>query len=171
MTAPATVRAAVHAELLECLRANQHPDAEMWAARLTPFAFVGIGGAGYHVRPLPARIQRKRLPGWRMPAGAVYVGRGSKWGNPARVVQRPDTGGWHVEHDRGGNVGVFPTRDAAHLVAVDGYRQHLAAHPELAAAARTELVGRDLVCWCRPEQTCHADVLIDIANTVLEETR
>lgn len=30
----------------------------------------------------PKRIQRKRVKGWRMPEGAVYVGRGSKWGNP-----------------------------------------------------------------------------------------
>ena len=28
------------------------------------------------------RIQRKRTKGWRMPKGAVYVGRPSPWGNP-----------------------------------------------------------------------------------------
>ena len=32
----------------------------------------------------PKRIQRKRTRGWRMPEGAVYVGRGSRWGNPFR---------------------------------------------------------------------------------------
>jgi hypothetical protein len=31
---------------------------------------------------MPQRIQRRRVKGWRMPEGAVYVGRGSKWGNP-----------------------------------------------------------------------------------------
>lgn len=31
---------------------------------------------------MPKRIQRKRIKGWRMPEGAVYVGRGSKFGNP-----------------------------------------------------------------------------------------
>lgn len=30
----------------------------------------------------PQRIQRKRTRGWRMPEGAVYVGRPTKWGNP-----------------------------------------------------------------------------------------
>lgn len=30
----------------------------------------------------PVRIQRKRTKGWRMPEGAVYVGRPTKWGNP-----------------------------------------------------------------------------------------
>jgi hypothetical protein len=31
---------------------------------------------------MPQRIQRRRVKGWRMPEGAIYVGRGSKWGNP-----------------------------------------------------------------------------------------
>lgn len=34
------------------------------------------------------RIQRRRTKGWRMPEGAVYVGRGSKWGNPYMARQR-----------------------------------------------------------------------------------
>lgn len=33
----------------------------------------------------PTRIQRARIKGWRMPAGAVYVGRGTPWGNPFKV--------------------------------------------------------------------------------------
>lgn len=33
----------------------------------------------------PQRIQRKRTKGWRMPEGAVYVGRPSRWGNPWSV--------------------------------------------------------------------------------------
>lgn len=31
---------------------------------------------------MPKRIQRQRTKGWRMPAGCVYVGRPTKWGNP-----------------------------------------------------------------------------------------
>lgn len=34
----------------------------------------------------PKRIQRKRTKGWRMPEGAFYVGRPSKWGNPYRAA-------------------------------------------------------------------------------------
>lgn len=30
----------------------------------------------------PVRVQRQRTKGWRMPPNTVYVGRGSKWGNP-----------------------------------------------------------------------------------------
>jgi hypothetical protein len=30
----------------------------------------------------PVRVHRRRTKGWRMPAGAVYVGRPTQWGNP-----------------------------------------------------------------------------------------
>jgi hypothetical protein len=30
----------------------------------------------------PGRIQRQRVTGWRIPEGAVYVGRPTQWGNP-----------------------------------------------------------------------------------------
>jgi hypothetical protein len=34
---------------------------------------------------MPERIQRKRVKGWRMPPGAVYVGRPTRWGNPFAI--------------------------------------------------------------------------------------
>lgn len=43
---------------------------------------------------MPKRIQRKRSKGWRMPAGAVYVGRGTKWGNPFTIEE--ENGQWCV---------------------------------------------------------------------------
>ena len=36
----------------------------------------------------PKRIQRQRVKGWRMPENTVYVGRGTKWGNPFKVGAR-----------------------------------------------------------------------------------
>lgn len=29
---------------------------------------------------------------------------------------------------------------------------------------RRELGGKDLACWCRPDQPCHADILLKLAN-------
>jgi len=85
----------------------------------------------------PKRIQRKRVKGWRMPEGAVYVGRGSKWGNPCKVEresQRADAVAWFEAN-------VAQTLDVA------------------------DLRGKDLACWCRLDQECHADVLLRLANT------
>jgi hypothetical protein len=51
------------------------------------------------------------------------------------------------------------------------YRRHLDEHPELVERARRELAGRDLACWCAPGATCHADVLLDVANAAPEPER
>lgn len=75
-----------------------------------------------------------------MPADTVYVGRPSRFGN-SFVIGR--------HGDRATVVARFET--------------WLLANPELLAAARAELRGKDLVCWCAPE-ACHADVLLRIAN-------
>ncbi|WP_431784364.1 DUF4326 domain-containing protein [Streptomyces chumphonensis] len=123
----------------------------------------------------PARVQRTRrrgAPG--MPPGARYVGRGTRWGNPNRIVYRKDARGWHVEHDHGAGLGTWPDPAQARRAAVDLYRHHLASHPELTAAARAELAGRDLACWCplpapgEPDH-CHAAVLLEIANPEPQE--
>jgi hypothetical protein len=55
--------------------------------------------------------------------------------------------------------GVHGRQQAARL-----YRDHLGANPGLVAAARRHLAGRDLACWCRPGEPCHADVLLALVN-------
>lgn len=98
----------------------------------------------------PVRIQRKRTKGWKMPEGAVYVGRPGKWGNPFKVGS----------HDRrtGG------TMDAE--TAVERYLD-LFVRGRLSvteADARHELRGKSLACFCPLDKPCHADVLLEIAN-------
>lgn len=76
------------------------------------------------------------------PADAVYIGRGSKYGNPFVMGTR------HV-----------PNRDTA----CDLYEQYIEANPERKQDFIEELRGKDLVCFCAP-QRCHGDYLIAIAN-------
>ena len=99
----------------------------------------------------PKRIQRQRTKGWRMPEGAVYVGRPTKWGNPYRVGDDiPGTGG--DEYDRASATAMF--RRSANSFWGDGWRDHV----------RAELAGHDLACWCPLDQPCHADTLLELAN-------
>jgi hypothetical protein len=127
----------------------------------------------------PIRLQRRRIKGWRAPAGAVYVGRGSKWGNPCTQVRYPALDGseWEREGRLGKTSGerhafVHPDKtvtwhlvqDATREQAVAMFRDWLVQCPSLAEAARAELCGRDLMCWCPPGEPCHADVLMEIAN-------
>lgn len=75
-----------------------------------------------------------------LPASAVYVGRPSKWGNP-----------WSISD-------VCSREEAVSI-----YRRMICSNPKLVEAAKAELRGKDLVCWCAP-LACHADVLLEIAN-------
>lgn len=106
-----------------------------------PGLLAEVGEQLAQANPPPARrIQRRRSAGWRMPPEAVYVGRPTRFGNPYAVA----------EHGR--------------AAAVALYRNHLAQRPDLIEAARTQLRGKPLACWCPTDGPCHADVLIEIAN-------
>ena len=105
------------------------------------------------------RIQRRRTKGWRMPEGAVYVGRPSRWGNPfgmgdggnwTSLARRTVTGNfrsWLVGKHWSGWSG--PASEARRAKILDRI---------------SDLRGHDLACWCPLDQPCHADVLLELAN-------
>ncbi len=117
---------------------------------------------------MPKRIQRKRTKGWRMPEGAVYVGRPTKWGNPFVAADDPDAA---------------YGRSVAAEIAVDTFRRlvmregawssippHRWPKGKIPAEfvsvedVQRELRGKDLACWCPLNKPCHADVLLELAN-------
>ncbi|MBO0850013.1 MAG: DUF4326 domain-containing protein [Pseudonocardia sp.] len=117
----------------------------------------------------PVRIQLRRVKGWRKPAGVIVVARPTRWGNPYRWTDYLST--W-VDED-----GVEHTRPAAErrrLAVVDfeaAVRYGIGGRPDGYPAVdeiRRDLAGRDLACWCPPEQRCHGDVLLAIANQQAE---
>lgn len=96
----------------------------------------------------PKRVQRQRTKGWRAPRGAVYVGRGTRWGNPFKIGER-------------GPNGAPMTRDEVVTAYILGW---VDVSPETFTAMQAALRGRDLMCWCRLDQACHADALLELAN-------
>lgn len=148
---------------------------------------------------MPTRIQRKRTKGWRMPQGAVYVGRPTKWGNPFAVDSD-----WMLW--TGVALGFTGDRAGRHAAAVALYRlwltgklprlpkpkpggdiefdsgRRVSAHEHVmgfgaAVASLCEmptipderpdlqtLRGKNLACFCKPDEPCHADVLLELAN-------
>jgi hypothetical protein len=107
---------------------------------------------------MPQRIQRKRTKGWKMPPGAVYVGRPTLIGNPFSKSAVPDATETelvemyreHIEMQLRGERSTFTTDDEEW---VTKYRSAVEA-----------LRGKDLACWCALDKPCHADVLLEIAN-------
>jgi hypothetical protein len=140
----------------------------------------GLPAAGAAVRagerPAAGAPRRVKVTGdlyhGAVPAGAVYVGRplpglpGSKFANPFPLRRELPAG-----HP------LRPFLDAA-LEAAPGwpgtppawlaYRLWLRTRQDLIAAARAELAGTDLACWCKPPPPghpdwCHAAVLLAVA--------
>jgi hypothetical protein len=97
---------------------------------------------------MPKRIQRKRTKGWKMPPNTVYVGRPSKWGNP-----------YFIGGESYGGIIIKTTS-----IALEEYRRLFSRIPDLAVVAQQELRGKDLACWCKEGEECHADFLLKVAN-------
>ncbi len=70
-----------------------------------------------------------------IPRDAVYIGRGSKWGNPFVIG-----------------------RDGNREEVIEKYRNRL-MFDDMVLEVK-ELIGKDLVCYCAP-QACHGDVLME----------
>ncbi|MHB1702377.1 MAG: DUF4326 domain-containing protein [Acidobacteriaceae bacterium] len=114
---------------------------------------------------MPKRIQLRRTKGWRLREEslaangllAVKVDRTTPWGNPfkvgkdgtaeqcVRLFRRLLTDG---NFDLGSNHKLFVFT------------------PE---RLRADLRGINLACWCKPGAPCHADVLLEIANSAVEQ--
>lgn len=118
----------------------------------------------------PQRIQQRRTKGWRKPEGAVAVGRGTKWGNPYRVLPVDRHGmypyGYRVHPEPSGAAArhVYRTEREAVERAVHLFDRYARERLEIGSWDLTVLRGRDLMCWCPLDQPCHADVLLELAN-------
>jgi hypothetical protein len=112
---------------------------------------------------MPKRIQLKRIKGWKLPDHAKSVARPTKWGNPFNWQDVP---AWlHNDKERKSQV-------------VDGFREWLIVGGIDVAIERRDWIlehigdlrGKDLACWCKPDEPCHADVLLELANRESEAT-
>ncbi|NJD29302.1 MAG: DUF4326 domain-containing protein [Chloroflexi bacterium] len=109
------------------------------------------------------RIQRKRTKGWRMPEGAVYVGRPTRWGNYLLPTMLD-------LHDR--PLGVERSIEMYRLATL----RFIEDCPDRGEVESwlAPLRGRDLACWCPLVDAngdpvpCHADVLLEIVAATPE---
>lgn len=143
----------------------------------------------------PVRVKRSRKLGYNMqkasPNGlpVVYVGRGSKWGNPFKVVKY-SPGNWAI--DTGGDERCaellmkhghvyYGTKERAISDAVKLYEIYLFPYEhasgdvcdfflstEMMERIQKELAGKNLSCWCGLDSKCHADVLLQVANRITQ---
>lgn len=73
----------------------------------------------------------------------VYIGRGSKWGNPYIIG-----------------------RDGTREEVIDKYRKYMVMRRKNLLNDLEELEGKRLGCWCAP-RACHGDVLVTLIECFL----
>ncbi len=123
---------------------------------------------------MPQRIQRRRERGWRMPEGAIYVGRPTVFGNPWGIgadglvlgpgmffsadpdMTRPMIVAMYADWLELGELAPVLMCGVKYTRLIDQRRAIFDALPDLR--------GHDLACWCPLDQPCHADVLLELAN-------
>lgn len=118
---------------------------------------------------MPERIQRKRTKGWKAPEGVVYVGRGSRWGNPFIVDEKAKVSNRTIA------VSSFCAllKESGAWSSIPTSKWPAGTIPRLWTTiedVKRELRGKDLMCWCPlvdkdgNRAPCHADVLLRLAN-------
>lgn len=123
---------------------------------------------------IPKRIQRKRTKGWKMPENTVNVTRPSKWGNPFKLVgnmiyidarnRRKILDKWVIFEPSTHELDVvfwfkeLFEKEMTHI----GDSLYWSAHFQ--NLDLSELKGKNLACFCKEGEPCHADVLLELAN-------
>lgn len=102
---------------------------------------------------MPKRIQFRRQKGFKLPKNAVFVARPTRWGSPYKVVET------EAEAKAAGD-GKVMTRKKALKLYESGLKKKIKSDPEFIKPLR----GKDLACYCRLDQDCHADILLRYAN-------
>ncbi len=119
----------------------------------------------------PQRIQLRRTRGWRKPEAAIVVSRPTKWGNPFTIDDAIESG-FAADRDQARRLCVEAFRSCLVHGRGSGWWSETAAHRfEWMTDHLESLAGRDLACWCTlvdpgcDPVPCHADVLLELANS------
>lgn len=111
---------------------------------------------------MPERVQRQRTAGWRMPENTMSVTRPGTYGNP----YFPGCGIGYGYVDDNLRMVDYDANDLAQCVLMFRFRMRdmKLYEPAKYEAFLAPLRGKNLACWCKPGDPCHADVLLEIAN-------
>ena len=110
---------------------------------------------------MPKRIQLSRKRGWRMPPNTIKVDRSTKWGNPFIILKEPIQ-----NRPIGAETDLSINECNTTEEAVYKFKKwlELPDQESFVKQIKAELRGKNLACWCKPGNLCHAEVLLEIAN-------
>jgi len=94
---------------------------------------------------LPVRVKMESRV--VLPSNTVYVGRPTRWGNPYKIGEILDS---------------RPLSRADVIILYKSWlKDQMVAIPDFLEPIR----GKNLACWCSLRLSCHADVLLELANS------
>ncbi|WP_084831575.1 MULTISPECIES: DUF4326 domain-containing protein [Mesorhizobium] len=91
------------------------------------------------------------------PKNTLTVARPGPWGNPFVVGKHGDAA-YCVDLYKALLAGLLRVGADPDVEALERTRRFVAENAD-------ELRGKNLACWCKPDEPCHADVLLQIANS------
>lgn len=99
-----------------------------------------------------------------MPANTMKVDRTTRFGNPFTPTMLCVSNSKVHEHGK-------PIGQAGAVKAFDTLMAtNLRLEPAKTRALLEQLRGRNLACWCKLDEPCHADVLLRLANEGVEHS-
>ena len=104
------------------------------------------------------RVKRERSKGWRLPPNTRCVDRTTRFGNP---FVGPDAADLY----RKWMTGKMRAEEFERKKQRTSYMMHF-DRKNILKCDVPELRGKNLACWCKLDQPCHADVLLELANEV-----
>lgn len=104
-----------------------------------------------------------------MPENTVSVSRPTIYGNPFTHPKTAEAVAAFRQYCQGGTQSF--TMSPGGLQFAKGLHKnslHWAWSDWLRTEGLAAIRGKNLACWCKPGEPCHADVLLELANTPLE---
>jgi len=105
------------------------------------------------ILPTPIRVKLSRKKGWRLPPNTMSVARPHAMGNPHNIGFCPTCGVTHTREE-----------------AIAKFEALFIDNPSLVATTILAIKGKNLACWCKLNEPCHADFLLRLANPQPEAT-
>lgn len=129
---------------------------------------------------MPNRIQRQRTKGWKKPQDAIAVSRGTKWGNPFKLIgdiiyvnagyrrKMLDKWVYLCNGNIDGLIQLYESLfvDVPEIIEspVSNEYDYIFWKSHFSALNLNEIKGKDLMCFCKLDEKCHADILLKLAN-------
>lgn len=107
----------------------------------------------------PQRIQFSRRNGWHKPPNTVVVSRPSRFGNPFKWNKHKVEGWTEAQHK------AWAVEQFREWLMGEMIGKHYPEKKKYILDHLHDLRGKNLACYCKPDEPCHADVLLKLANT------